>query len=144
MINPDDGVLAFEEPSLRIGPGLQRSEFLDADWAQGASVLVANEPWQSLKLDGEYRSRSLKFVLILYFHGDRLARIDFCASDPKFGTSWEDYSEEKERQRQASHDAWLWECLGERRSFWWGTVWSGIDPKGGGSSIVVSYKSAVV
>lgn len=143
MINPADGVLTFQEPSVRIGPGLKLREFLDADWAQGRD-LVVNGPWHSRKLDGEYRSGSLTFFVVLYFQSERLARIDFCASDPKFGTSWADYTEEKERQRQRSHDAWLSECLGDGRSFWWGAVWSGIDQKAGGSSIVISYNSAGV
>ena len=140
MINPDDGVLTFEKPSARIGPGLTRSSFLSADWARGARDSVVNEPWHSWQLDGKYRSGSVPFAVVLYFHGNRLASIDFCHSDDKFGTSWDDFSEEKEAQRQKSHDAWLAECLGPRRSFPWGTVWSGVDPKAGGSSIFISYK----
>jgi hypothetical protein len=81
MVNPHDGALTFEQPSLRIGPELKRSEFLTADWAQGAANSVVNEPWHSWKLDGQYWSMSWPFEVIVYFEGERLTSVNFCISD---------------------------------------------------------------
>jgi hypothetical protein len=142
MIDRQDGTFVCEDPSFRIGPRVTRAEFLTAAWAQGAQHQVVNEPWHSWKLDGSYRSNSLSFVVILHFVGERLARLELCNTDARFGTSWADYSEEKERQRQDSHDAWLAACLGAQRSFAWGTVQSGAgdDPHGGGgASLTIAY-----
>jgi hypothetical protein len=143
MFNAQNGELTFDRPAVCIGPSLRRSEFEDAAWAQGAAGMVFNGPWASWKLKGQYWSLELPFTVIVYFEGERLAMLDFCNADPQFGTSWEDYSEEKERRRKQSHDGWLNKSLGRHRSFPWGEVTSGDgrDPHGGGaSSIVVRYR----
>jgi hypothetical protein len=142
MIDPQDGTFVCEDPSIRIGPTLTRAEFLMAPWAQAAGHQVINEPWHSWKLDGSHRSSSLSFVVILHFVGERLAQLELCNTEARFGTSWADYSEEHERQRRNSHDAWLSACLGAQRCFGWGTVRSaaGDDPHGGGSaSLTIAY-----
>lgn len=47
MIGLHDGVVTFEQPSLRTGPPLKRCEFLTADRAQGAADSGAKEPEHS-------------------------------------------------------------------------------------------------
>ena len=70
-----------------------------------------NEPYCTWKLGGEYRS-AISFVITLCFHDERLIRVDLTHVDPKYGTSWSDWSEEKEAQRKAEHDRWLQGHLG--------------------------------
>jgi len=141
MIDPRDGALVSDDESFRIGPDLTLSEFRAAEWAQGATPVVLNHPWSSFKLDGRFLSKSLSFIVILYFEGERFAKLELCHSDGQ-SKSWADYSEAKEIQRKASHDAWLTDCLGAQRSFAWGTAVSndGDDPHGGGSAtIIITY-----
>jgi len=142
MINPHDGVLTFDQPPLRIAPTLTRSEFLAASWSKPSTDWILNAPWCSWKLDFECRSTSVSFIVVFYFHDERLAMIEMSNADAKFGTSWHDYSLEKELQRDQTHIAWLTECLGPERSFTWGTVRTGgyDDPHGGGgASIQIRY-----
>jgi outer membrane usher protein FimD/PapC len=86
---------------------------------------------------------SLLFVVILRFEGERLTMLNL--SLPYYGTSWADYSEETEPQREESLNAWLSKSLGEQRSFVWGAVRNNNDPHGGGeSSIIVDYSAPPV
>jgi len=139
MIDPHNGIITFENPAITIRPDMTRLEFLEASWAHNASDSVVNEPWHSWDLAGEYRSRMISFLVVLYFHGDRLNMVNLCNGDRAYGTSWSEYSLEKEALREASHNRWLSECIGNKRSFDWGIVWSGIDQRGGGASIVIRY-----
>ena len=89
------------------------------------------------------------FIVTLAFDGERLRSYDLRLADPKYGTSWDDYSEEKQLAMRDAHDAWLMPQLGsgERKpsmrgpelyySFLWGEVWSTFDAKGGSTSIIV-------
>jgi hypothetical protein len=139
MLDAKSGILTFANPPVHFGPGLTRAEFLSAAWANGATDLVVNEPWHSWNLPGEYASWKLQMVVSLFFHRETLRMVTLCDCDPKFGTSWNDWSEQKERDCKASHDRWLAHCVGRQTSFAWGNVSSQSDPRGGGSSITISY-----
>lgn len=139
MIDPLSDVLVFDSPAITIRPDLTRQEFLEAPYSQHASDSVVNEPWHSWQLAGEYRSGMISFLVVLFFQGDRLNMVDLSNADAAFGETWSEYSLEKEAQREASHNRWLSECIGKKRKFDWGTVWSGVDQRGGGASIVIRY-----
>jgi hypothetical protein len=140
MIDPNTGVLAFEQPPIQIAPTLTRTQFRATDWAKGATSQTANEPWHSWKLPAEqYRSGGLAFVIVLYFHGERLAMIDFAYNDPAYGKSWADFSMENEIKRKQAHDQWLVPSVGKQRDFPWGTITSEYDDRADGSSIVIRY-----
>jgi hypothetical protein len=141
MINPETGSLSFQDPIVEIGPALTRSEFRSASLSEDAADWVINEPWRSWKIAGVCVAESIPFIVVLYFHGERLAMIDLCHSDPKFGTSWNDYSLEKEMSRKASHNRWLAASLGTQRTFPWGSAQSEYDQRSGGSSIIIRYES---
>jgi hypothetical protein len=100
MIDLPDRVVSFEQPFLRIGPPLTRSEFLTADWAQGADDSGVRRPSTPGDCAGRTGSMSLPFVVILRFEGERSTMLNL--SLPCYGTSWADYSEGTERQRQQS------------------------------------------
>ena len=82
-----------------------------------------------------------RFVLSTFrFCDDVLFSADFAVSDDRFGgSSWSDYSKDKELERKAAHDQLLNEVLGSKRDFPWGTVWSVFDERSGGSSFGVNY-----
>jgi hypothetical protein len=63
-------------------------------------------------------------------------------SSAEFGSSWSDWSREKEEKRKLLHDAALKRMLGPGPyELPWGTVWSGYDDKSGFSSVVVTYRA---
>jgi hypothetical protein len=139
MLDAETGRLAFRSPGASIGPELTRTEFLASPLAEGARTIVANEPYHSWQLRGEYAS-GLSFLVALYFRGEELAMISLADADPTFGAGdWSQWSEEKEQARKQSHDRWLNAHLGERRDFPWGKVFSEYDSKSGASTIGVCY-----
>jgi hypothetical protein len=81
-------------------------------------------------------------LVVLWFREQQLTMVSLMASDPRFGTSWADYSLENEMARKASHDAWLSRVLGPNRNFSWGKVWSAYDERGAFSDMGVKYAAA--
>jgi hypothetical protein len=138
MLDRNTGILRFDQPPLEIAPSLSRSEFLDSSASDGARISVKNEPWCSWVLAGRWHAGA-SFAVLLQFCGEQLSAVHLENADPIYGTSWDNWSEEKQLQRKAAHDHWLLACIGSRRVFPWGKVWSGFDPKGGFSSIVIAY-----
>jgi hypothetical protein len=138
VLDPETGTFRFDGAAVEISPALRRTGFLMSSIGQAAAVWVQNEPFCSWALpevsDGPYR-----FRIIVFFNGERLAEVDIADSRPEFGSSWSDWAEQKERARKASHDEWLRNHLGKRRSFLWGRVDSVLDTKSGGAVIITTY-----
>jgi hypothetical protein len=138
-INPLDGVITLEEPPLRIGPGLTRSEFLNADdLAKGngaervqseAAKWHRNQPRYTRELDGQHQLMSVPFEVKLCFDGERLAELSLRHDDSGLAATREQWGGIA-AQRRAFFDARLSEFLGTERSFAWGAVWSAWDPHG--------------
>lgn len=142
MFDASTGTLTFETPLVEIAPSLTRDQFLRSSLAEGATTHVANEPDHSWKLKGTFRSAGLDLLVVLWFRGQQLTMVSLMDADPRFGTSWDDASLEKEMARKESHDAWLANALGPQRTFAWGTVWSSYDERGGFSDMGVRYAAA--
>lgn len=138
MIDLATGTLNFAEPPLTVGSQFRLSEFLASEPGKRAASLVDNDPWRSWRLVETYAA-GIPLAVALYFRGEELVMIDLAHVDARFGTSWDDWSEEKELARKASHDAWLAEHVGERRMFPWGEISSHYDAKGGGSHLSIRY-----
>jgi hypothetical protein len=49
----------------------------------------------------------------LHFEGDRLYGYSVSLADPRYGTSWDDYTEEKQIAKRDAHDALLVASLGQ-------------------------------
>lgn len=138
MIDPETGTVSFEAPACRVPARLTRSAFAASALSVDAAVAVANEPWCSWRLHGQYVS-TLAFLVTLYFHGERLWMIELYATLPGDSASWDDWSEEQEMRRKSLHDGWLDKALDGRRDFDWGTVSSRYDEKGAFSGIWIKY-----
>lgn len=83
----------------------------------------------------------MKWYVVVYFHGTQLHMIEISAGSPAFGTSWDDWSEEKEVQRKQIHDDLLSEELGPPPyEFPWGSAVSVLDLKNGTSSIILKLR----
>ena len=139
MIDPVTGTISFEAPALAIAPNLTRTQFLATPIGAQAEKFTDNEPWCSWKLRQTMRSR-IDFIVVLWFHHEKLTRVSLSHSSPSDGRSWADWSMEKETQRERKHEECLasW-ILDKRREFSWGKVWSGYDDRTAGSSIEIIY-----
>jgi len=77
--------------------------------------------------------------IALGFNGGTLEQISLSDVDPKFGTGWSEWSEEKEKQRAESIGNWLTGKGYRTGAYEWGGVWAGFDPKGGFGTATVRY-----
>jgi hypothetical protein len=91
-----------------------------------------------------------RYLVIVRRRGEGIAQITLVDSDPAFGASWDDYTEEKELARRAAHDVMLERDLGEPTrvdeahfykewTFRWGKVISAHDPRGGSTDVQIIY-----
>lgn len=142
-ITQDTGVITLPEVGASIASTLSRSEFLQVPEFSGASIFVQSEPWCSYRLPA-IRQKYTDLVVIVQFRGEELFSLDLCHSAACFGTSWENWSEERELARKAFHERWLASEVGVRPGkYAWGEISSYYDEKGRFSSIVIRYARAV-
>ncbi len=147
VLDPSNGDLRL--PQGRLGRDLTRAAFLSSPLKQAIQNTSDPDPWT---VSYNLGPRSLSGVLLAVrvgFAGERLAGYSLVAVDPRFGTSWDDWSEEKQLAQRDHHDAWLVSQLGPPSSrvmgdelhyeLPWGSAWSTFDRRGGGSSIGVSF-----
>jgi hypothetical protein len=142
MIEHTTGKIQLPSDGITVGPSLTREQFLRSALASQSSELVRNEPHCSFALP-TVRFADHSFDWSLYFQGSVLRRVSIQCVHAEFGSSWSDWSEERELARKRFHDSLLQSVLGQdwsRQRFSWGSVDSGYDPKGGCSSIGITYK----
>ncbi|MGL5001853.1 MAG: hypothetical protein ACRDAM_02825, partial [Casimicrobium sp.] len=65
----------------------------------------------------------------LCYYATKLRHIHFGAQGSEFGTSWDDFSEEKELKRARKTEQWLESVDLKPGTYSWGTVWCGYDLK---------------
>lgn len=141
MINPQNRNITIDSPSMVISPNMRREEFLQSAVANISTPVVENAPWSSynfkpVTIGGE------SFAANIYFDAGRLDSIQLGVIRPEFGSSWADWSKERQLAKKPFHDSLLESWLGtdwRKRRFAWGEVGSEFDPKGGSSSIIVRY-----
>ena len=152
-LDPATGHLTFSSPAIEISPGGTRERFESSDWFARFESLTQNPPW-ALYGFRDFRSQGERLAGSLCFRESALQWITLAIQRAEFGSSWSDFSKEKELARQAAHDAWLAPrlagatptrtlTLGYPSSEWtfaWGAVHSGWDVKNGLAEIVVRYR----
>jgi len=76
-------------------------------------------------------------AMSLCFYKGQLEMISLAVCDDRFGTSWDDWSEVKERERTEATRLWLEEMGFPVGDYSWGSVWAEFDAKGasGGGGI---------
>lgn len=138
-IDEHTGRITLPEIGVVISPGLTRADFLQVPAFSRARISVRNEPWCSYNVSGVPQTDT-ELYIVFRFHGDRLHTLDLSHNAPRFGTSWADWSEERELARKVFHEQWLAKDLRIRAGKYpWGTISSCYDPKGGCSSIIIRY-----
>ncbi|RLB63947.1 MAG: hypothetical protein DRI90_05750 [Deltaproteobacteria bacterium] len=139
MIDTTTGEIKLD-CGVRIPPLWMEDAFQSSLLASGAVSLVGNAEFHTFRAEPALISGSL-FAIGLTFRAGLLCKLGLTLMHDDYGTSWDDWSEAKELQRKADHDAWLTSLLGgpPPHTFPWGKVTSSYDPKGGCSSILLSY-----
>ena len=124
------------DSGLTLSAALKRSQFLASAEGAASTVFVKNEPWCSFRLEVTAEN----VALALFFKAEVLESVQIALTDPKFGTSWADWSQYTEMERKAATDQWLSaHGFSPGKKYGWGSVWSGFDSKGGCSSSIIRY-----
>jgi hypothetical protein len=141
------GSLKLDDWDTALGPKLTRKAFLASLLGRKMSDLIVNEPWHSWQLP-DCRVGGRTFLVGVFYEGERLDMVQLFLQDARYGTSWEDFSPEKEKARHAAQRRWLRDQLasagmrlgtGNERKFPWGEAGTYYDPRNEESSIVISY-----
>lgn len=140
MIEKATSTISFPARPESLCTATTRTIFLDSALPEVSTVNVKNEPWCSWNISpAEWNGK--EWYATVHFHGDQLHAIHIGAGSPEFGTSRNDWSEEKELRRKQYHEGVLRDELGPPPyDFSWGTVASVFDSKGGTSSIIITVK----
>ncbi|HEY6802426.1 MAG TPA: hypothetical protein VI306_02500 [Pyrinomonadaceae bacterium] len=141
MIDIKTGAISVDGVDFVIHPALTREEYLSSPLA-GARVNGGNEPYGSFTT-GVLEIMGDSFLLTLNFYGSDLTSVDLFADDERFGTSWADWSKEKELERKRFHESWLGKVLGNDHypyDYDWGSAESFYNEKAGFSYITVRYR----
>lgn len=138
MIDPKSGQVLLPYDGLLVGPLLTREQYLASPHAVHGEECVKNDPYCSFRLPrvtvGDHA-----FACILWFRGSKLFMVSIGCADEVYGTSWDDWSLEREMARKRMHDTLLKEALGRSWHYKWGNVVSEYDQKGAASRIEVTY-----
>jgi hypothetical protein len=81
-----------------------------------------------------------EICLSLCFFKSKLDMISLGIVDPRYGTTWSEMTEEKERARAAATRDWLERIGFPTGSYPWGEVWAGLDTKNGDGCGVIRFK----
>lgn len=128
----------FDHPSgLRISRDLRESDVASIDGV-GRRDMGTGHVWYSVP---SVASESSGILMSLCFRLGLLDSISIAASDADLGSSWSDWSEEKERTRAKRTAAWLVAQGYMPGAFTWGEIWAGYDAKGSSGSAVIRYNS---
>lgn len=151
-IDAKTGRVTFESPQLSLSAALTLDAFEASPGFARFEAMNRNPPWALFGFR-DFEAARERWAGLLSFREDPIQWITLIAQRPELGTSWADFSTQKERARQALHNEWLAAQLGEppptrtqiagvttwEWAFPWGHVHSGWDVKNGTTEIVVSY-----
>jgi hypothetical protein len=134
-----------------VGCDLSRSSLLSSTMGAKAICDDVHTGWMHVYL-GPQNLGGTVFGVVLHFDVERLDGYSLSLVDARYGTSWDNYSEENQVAQRDAHDAWLLATLGRsspepsnrgaqlRYSFPWGDAWSTFDARGGSSSIGIRFR----
>lgn len=115
---------------LLISPLLREQELLAAfpSCAEGKRSMGNGWVWYSLP---RFEAEGKAIAISLAFCESLFRELHVSDASPRFGSGWNDWSEEKERQRATSSMEWLRSLGFQAGRYSWGEVWGAYDPKGG-------------
>lgn len=148
------GRIAVTEPAVEIAAELALEAMLAGPLGPRTERTHRNPPWsvhgfRSIRIGAERFSGSL------CFREGVLQFVTLATNRPEFGTSWNDFSVEKEKARHRFHTTWLkgllagleptestgsfQPCEVVEWTFGWGRISSGWDVKNGLAEVAVVY-----
>jgi hypothetical protein len=141
MIDVATGNISIQNADIAIGPSLTRDDFLASALGRNAPINVENVPNCSYNVSIPARKlMMLPASLTIYFYHNQLESLSIVATDDRFNTSWDDWSETKELERKRFHDQWLADTAGAANAhFPWGQLSSDYDAKSGFSAVHLRY-----
>lgn len=86
-----------------------------------------------------FAESELLIVISLGFNSGVLEHVSLSDTHPRYGTSWNDWSEEKELLRARQIGSWLTGKGFASGTYSWGVIWAGYDAKGGFGHAAVQY-----
>jgi len=145
VIELSTGTLAL--PTLRLSASLTCTALLASKLGRSGSVEQTATGWTHVQLERLVLDDHT-FLVRVSFQGERLDGYTLTDADPRFGSSWDDWSSKKELARRDAHDAWLQQELGGgggkgpglAYTLPWGEAWSKYDAAGGSASIGVRFR----
>ena len=140
MLDPTTGEVTLTTTKVCLGPRVTLTEFLVSAVGQHASPGTINPPWANYGCSfavGEVGP--FPADLGVQFKGEALLWLTIMNLSPEFGTSWDDWSREKEDARRRTHDAWLRASGLPPGRYRFAEVWSDYSEKDALSKIVIRY-----
>lgn len=141
VIDRNTGSIRIAGYRQRIRHKMTLDEFLASPLAAAAHADRSRRRHKRFHFRDVCLNRTMFHLSVLFTDGV-ISCVNLCCSDNRYGKSWEDWSEQKERARKAFHDRWLRENLGPKplsTAYSWGRVTSCYDARSGGSSITIRY-----
>lgn len=123
---------------IHISPSLTQEALSTSFVGQVLSRQDMGTGWVWLRLP-TFQDGDVIVGLSLGFNCGRLERITLTDANPKFGTSWNDWSEKQEHFRAEKIGHWLTGKGYPPGSYSWGAVWASYDVKGGFGSAGVRF-----
>lgn len=135
MIDIKSGDIYINNSQIKLTSSLSEEQFMKTSLYSGGNT----KPFYSVKHSVYIANKNFKIAL--YFLNNKLKEIRLYSEEIALGTSWLDFSEQKELETKKEHDKWLENVIGKGPFLYsWGEIISVFDKKGGVSSIIIKYK----
>ena len=128
----DDGTVFF--------PRLTEAQFLNTNGGLKSQMVISRGPYKRYKLPLTSIA-GRRFAISVLFYGGVIAEVSL--SHP-VGRSWSDYDQTAEENASKENEVWLSTRYGISipADFAWGSIYSGMDLKGGFNFLTLRYQQA--
>lgn len=135
-----NGIIILSK-GAKLMPGMLEVDFLKSPLGLEADSLGENDNYSRYRVSTSMKDNLIAHLLVV-FHRGLLKMILLRPKWPGTGSSWAEWSEEEELRIQELNSKLLEQYLEEPPpyNYQWGSVVSAYDPRGGFSSIVITYK----
>lgn len=133
----------FSHPcGIKVGPALKETVIKEAiDATSEIKVRDMNTGWIWYDLPIVITADKHMRMSLAFFSGV-LCEIQLADTNSSlYGSSWNDWSESREKLRAKNTEGWLNELSFSIGSYSWGQIWAGYDAKGGFGHAIIRYKT---
>jgi hypothetical protein len=123
---------------LRVSRSLTEADLLSSFQHEQLKRTDMHTGWVWYRLP-TFTESDLVIGISLGFNSGALEQVSLSDTHPKYGTSWNAWSEEQELLRAKQIGSWLAGSGFAPGTYSWGTIWAGYDAKGGFGHAVVRY-----